>query len=416
MRLSQFLYKSIKSNSNKEDVSKNSQLLVKAGFVNCLMSGVYSYLPMGLRVLEKIKNIVREEMNKIGGQELLMPTLTPKSIWETTGRINTIDVLFNLKGCNDKELILTPTHEEVITPLIQNFVNSYKDLPLSVYQIQTKFRNELRAKSGILRGREFIMKDMYSFHTTKEDLDKYYEKVIVAYKNVFDRCGIGDRTILTYASGGAFSKYSHEFQTITNSGEDKIYKINNKLALNEEIIDDEEVLKEFNIKDKNDLETAKTIETGNIFKLGTKYADAFKFKFTDKDGKMQNPIMGCYGIGITRLMGTIVECLADDKGLVWPDEVAPFKIHLISLGLKDENLAKCDAIYNKLISLGFDVLYDDRNVGNGEKLGDSDLIGIPHRLVVSQKTLAENKIEYKNRRESDSKLLSLEETLNLLKF
>ena len=259
------------------------------------------------------------------------------------------------------------------------------------------------------------MKDMYSFHTTKEDLDKYYEKVIVAYKNVFDRCGIGDRTILTYASGGAFSKYSHEFQTITNSGEDKIYKINNKLALNEEIIDDEEVLKEFNIKDKNDLETAKTIETGNIFKLGTKYADAFKFKFTDKDGKMQNPIMGCYGIGITRLMGTIVECLADDKGLVWPDEVAPFKIHLISLGLKDENLAKCDEIYNKLISLGFDVLYDDRNVGNGEKLGDSDLIGIPHRLVVSQKTLAENKIEYKSRRGSDSKLLNLEEILNLLK-
>lgn len=414
MRLSQFLYKSIKSNSNKEDVSKNSQLLVKAGFVNCLMSGVYSYLPMGLKVLEKIKNIVREEMNKVGGQELLMPTLTPKSIWETTGRIDTIDVLFKLKGCNDKELILTPTHEEVITPLIQNFVNSYKDLPLSVYQIQTKFRNELRAKSGILRGREFIMKDMYSFHTTEEDLDKYYENVIVAYKNVFDRCGIGDRTILTYASGGAFSKYSHEFQTITNSGEDKIYKINDKLALNEEIIDDEEVLKEFNIKDKNDLETAKTIETGNIFKLGTKYADAFKFKFTDKDGQMKTPIMGCYGIGITRLMGTIVECLADDKGLIWPDEVAPFKIHLIALGLKDENLAKCDEIYNKLISLGFDVLYDDRNVGNGEKLGDSDLIGIPHRLVVSQKTLAENKIEYKNRRENDSKLLNFEEVLNLL--
>jgi prolyl-tRNA synthetase len=416
MKLSKFLYKSIKSSSSKEDISKNGQLLIKAGFVNCLMSGVYSYLPIGLAVLERIKSIVREEMNNIDGQELLMPSLTPRTIWDITGRIDTIDVLFKLSGCNNKDLVLAPTHEEIVTPLIQNFVNSYKDLPLSVYQFQTKFRNELRAKSGILRGREFIMKDMYSFHITEDDLNLYYEKVIIAYKNIFKRCGIGDKTILTFASGGAFSKYSHEFQTITNAGEDTVYKVNNNLALNQEIIDDPDVQKEFNIKNKNELETLKTIETGNIFKLGTKYSKAFNFKYTDKDGKVQNPIMGCYGIGITRLMGTIVECLSDEKGLVWPEEIAPFKVHLISLVSKDDNKSKCEEIYNKLLSLGFDVLYDDRQtLSNGEKLNDADLIGIPHRLIVSNKTLAENKIEYKKRTAKESKLLSFDEIIKILK-
>lgn len=416
MRLSKFLQKSIKTYNNTEDLSKNAQLLVKASFVNCLMSGVYTFLPMGLRVIKKIEDIVRDEMNKIGGQEVLMPSLTPKNIWDTTDRYDTIDVLFKLKGCNNKDLVLGATHEEVITPLMKGFINSYKDLPLYIYQIQTKFRNELRAKSGILRGREFKMKDMYSFHTTEEDLDEFYEKAIIAYKNVFNRCGIGDKTILTFASGGVFSKYSHEFQTVTNAGEDIIHKINDNLALNEEIIDDPNVQKEFNIKNKNDLEIVKSIETGNIFKLGTKYTDAFGIKYTNKEGTLKTPIMGCYGIGITRLMGAVVECLSDEKGMIWPEEISPFKVHLVNLNRDEEGISKCEEIYEILQKNNIDVLYDDRqNVGAGEKLGDADLFGITHRLVVSPKTLKENKIAYKKRIDSEEVIMNLEEILKILK-
>jgi prolyl-tRNA synthetase len=413
MRFSAFLQKSTKV--YKEDLSKNAQLLVKAGFINCLMSGVYSYLPLGLRVLKKIENIVRDEMNKIGGQEILMPVLQPREIWDTTGRWDTVDVLFKLKGHGDRDLALGPTHEEVVSPLIAPFINSYKDLPKAVYQIQTKFRNEARAKSGILRGREFLMKDLYSFHASQEDLDVFYEKVAVSYRNIYNRCGIGDKTILTFASGGVFSKYSHEFQTITPAGEDTIYKVNDNLALNDEIIDDPNVLKEFNIKDKSLLKTEKTIEVGNIFKLGTKFSDAFAIKYDDRDGGKKTPLMGCYGIGISRVMGAVVECLADEKGLVWTDEVAPFKVHLVRLTFKEDEIEKCDEIYDKLLKANIDVLYDDRrDVGVGEKLNDADLFGIPHRLVVSSKTLSENKIEYKKRSENEVHLVEFEKIYSLL--
>lgn len=408
MKFTELLQRTLKSSPDKEDLSKNAVLLTKAGYVNCLMSGVYSFLPLGLRVLRKIENIVREEMDKLGGQEILMPALTPKTIWETTGRYDAIDVLFKLKGCNNKDLVLAATHEEVATPLAGTFVNSYKDLPLYTYQIQTKFRNELRAKSGILRGREFRMKDLYSFHTSQEDLDNFYEKVIVAYKNIFAKCGIGDRTILTYASGGAFSKYSHEFQAITNAGEDIVYKVGD-IGINDEIIDDENVLKEFNIKNKNDLETVKTVEIGNIFKLGTKFTAPCGMKYTDKDGNLQTPVMGCYGIGTTRLMGTVVECLADEKGLVWPEAISPFKYHLVCLTNKEDEIQQCNEIYNTLIAKGIDVLYDNRKASNGEKLNDADLMGITNRLVVSGRTLKEGKIELKKRNESDAKLITIEE-------
>lgn len=408
MKFTELLQRTLKSSPDKEDLSKNAILLTRAGYINCLMSGVYSFLPLGLKVLKKIEDIVREEMNKIGGQEILMPALTPKSSWETTGRYDTIDVLFKLKGCNNKDLVLAATHEEIVTPIASMFINSYKDLPLYIYQIQTKFRNELRAKSGILRGREFRMKDLYSFHTSQEDLDNYYEKAIIAYKNVFKRCGIGDRTILTYASGGAFSKYSHEFQAITNAGEDIVYKVGD-IGINEEIINDETVLKEFNIKNKNDLKTVKTVEIGNIFKLGTKFTNPCNIKYTDKEGNLQIPVMGCYGIGTTRLMGTVVECLADEKGLVWPEEISPFKYHLVCLTNKEEEIKQCDEIYNILISKGIDVLYDDRKARNGEKLNDTDLIGITNRLVVSSKTLKEGKVELKKRNENDAKLITIEE-------
>jgi prolyl-tRNA synthetase len=412
MRLSGFLQKSIKT--YREDLSKNASLLVKAGFVDCLMSGVYSYLPMGLRVLTKIEAITREEINNLGAQEVLLPALQPREIWDATGRWDKIDVLFKLKGHGDRDLVLGATHEEVATPLMRGFINSYRDLPKSIFQIQTKFRNETRAKSGILRCREFKMKDMYSFHATQEDLDNFYEKVILCYKRIYDRCGIGDKTILTYASGGAFSKYSHEFQTITPAGEDVIYKISDNLALNEEIIGDKGVLEEFNIKNKNLLNTEKTIEVGNIFKLGIKYSSAFGIRYNDKDGNENTPLMGCYGIGVNRVMGAVAECLGDDYGLVWPEEIAPFKFHLVSLVFTDDEISKCDEIYEKLMSFGCDTLYDDRrDVKAGEKLNDADLMGIPHRLIVSAKTLAEGKIEYKKRTEKEKRLLSLEEFFSM---
>jgi prolyl-tRNA synthetase len=374
------------------------------------MSGVYSYLPMGLRVLTKIEAIAREEMNNLGAQEVLLPALQPREIWDITERWDKIDVLFKLKGHSDHDLALGATHEEVATPLMRGFISSYRDLPKSIFQIQTKFRNETRAKSGILRCREFKMKDMYSFHTTQEDLDSFYEKVILSYKKIYDRCGIGNKTILTYASGGAFSKYSHEFQTITPAGEDLVYKINNSLAINEEIIEDGKTLEEFNIKDKNLLDKEKTIEVGNIFKLGTKYSSAFGIKYNDRNGGENTPLMGCYGIGINRVMGAVVECLGDERGLVWPEEIAPFKFCLVSLVFTDDEISECDEIYEKLITFGYDVLYDDRrDIKAGEKLNDADLIGIPHRLVVSPKTLAEGKIEYKKRTEEEKRLLSLEE-------
>jgi prolyl-tRNA synthetase len=284
-----------------------------------------------------------------------------------------------------------------------------------VYQIQTKFRNEPRAKSGILRGREFMMKDMYSFHASQEDLDSFYEKAIVAYGNIYKRCGIGDKTVLTFASGGVFSKYSHEFQTITPAGEDLIYKINENLALNDEIIDDPNVLKEFNIKDKSALATEKTIEVGNIFKLGTKFSGAFGLKYNDRDGSEKIPVMGCYGIGISRIMGAIVECLGDEKGLVWPEEVAPFRTHLACLSFKDEEIAKCDEIYDRILKAGIDVLYDDRRDATaGEKLNDADLFGIPHRLVVSGKTLGAGKVEYKKRTEATAQLMELDGFISLV--
>ncbi|MDR2760309.1 MAG: hypothetical protein LBB09_00475 [Rickettsiales bacterium] len=413
MRLTKFLLKSAKVVGGKDDLSKNITLLTRAGYVSRLMSGVFSYLPMGFRVLTKIENIAREEMSNIGGQEALLPALQPREIWDATGRWDGVDVLFKLKGSGDRDLALGATHEEVAAPLGGEFIKSHRDLPRAFFQIQTKFRNEKRAKSGVLRCREFKMKDMYSFHASQEDLDEFYGKVIDAYKNIYRRCGILDKTILTYASGGIFSKYSHEFQTITPAGEDIIYKISNDIALNEEIIDDGEVLAEFNIKDKQSLKTEKTIEVGNIFKLGTKYADAFGVKYVAADGSQKTPVMGCYGLGITRLLGTVVECLGDEKGLLWPDEISPFDAHLVNLTSNGDDARKCDEIYEKLKERGIDVLYDDRDLGAGEKLNDADLFGIPHRLVASAKTLKENKIEHRRRGNEETRLLSLEETMNI---
>jgi len=408
--------------TNQEDVSRNAQLLVRAGYVQRLMAGVYSYLPLGMRVLEKIESVIRQEMNAIGGQEVLMPALQPKDIWSTTGRWDKVDVLFKLMGAGDRELALGPTHEEVVTPLVTSFIKSYRDLPTNAYQIQTKFRNEARAKSGLLRGREFRMKDLYSFHASQECLDSFYEKAIEAYHKIFARCGLGSITLLTYASGGIFSKFSHEFQAVTPYGEDTIFRVpGTNVAINKEIIGETSALKElvpgYKEGDEKSFEEVKAIEVGNIFKLGTRFTEAFSARFTDSAGKQQPILMGCYGMGSSRVLGTIAECLSDERGLIWPSQIAPYQAALVSLAKDEAERAKADQIFNELIGAGIETFYDDRpDTRAGEKFGDADLIGLPYRVIVSGKTLAQNKVEFKARNSDQSSLVELSEAINKIKL
>lgn len=394
-------------------MSTNARLLVRAGFADKLMAGVYTLLPLGMRVYRKIENIIRREMDTVGGQEILMPSLQPKANWEKTGRWKTYDSLFRFMSYYTKgEYALGPTHEEVVVPLVQAQNLSYKDFPVSVYQIQTKFRDEARAKSGLLRGREFSMKDLYSFHTSEKDLDAYYEKAKEAYFRVFKEVGLGDVTYLTFASGGSFSKYSHEFQTLSDAGEDIIYLCPKcKVAVNKEIIDEQKGCPECGGKKLNE---KKAVEVGNIFKLKTKYSSAFGLKFKDENGKEGDVIMGCYGIGLTRLLGAIVEVRHDEKGIMWPEAVAPFAVHLVRLGQDAKVLKFADDVYKKLGQKGIEVLYDDREASAGEKFADADLIGIPYRVVVSEKTVEKKKVEVKRRNEKGEKLMSVEELMKLI--
>ncbi len=390
----------------KDEESYNAKVLIRAGFVDKLMAGVYSYLPFGLRVLNKINNIVREEINAIGAQEILMPALNPKENWQQTGRWSTFEALFKIISRDKKEFALGPTHEEIVVPLAQKAIFSYKDLPFGLYQIQTKFRDEPRAKSGILRGREFMMKDLYSFHADESDLEKYYSKAIIAYQKIYKRVGLD--ALLVEASGGTFSKYSHEFQALSENGEDSIiYCKKCHFAQNSEINSSKSG--DLCPKCGAPLILGKGIEVGNIFKLNTKYSEPFKLKFRDKDGEEKLVIMGCYGIGTSRLMGTIAEISYDDRGLIWPNSVAPFQIHLIALSSNEEKENKkifdrALKIYSKLLKMGVEVLFDDRKEKSaGEKFAESDLIGIPVRLIVSQKT--GSKIEFKKRNESKSEIV-----------
>ncbi len=411
MLQSQLFTKTTK-NISAEEKSLNAQLLTRAGFVDKLSAGVYTMLPLGLRVIRKIENIIREEMNAIGGQEILMPALQPKANWLTTGRWDGLDVLFKLQGADEKEYALGATHEEVITPLFTKFISSYKDLPVAAYQIQTKFRNEKRAKSGVLRGRQFTMKDMYSFHADEKDLDAYYEKATGAYWKIFSRVGIKEKTHFTLASGGTFSKYSHEFQTITDAGEDIIYVCKKcALAVNKEIKDETPVCP---VCKADEFEIKKAIEVGNIFKLKTRYSEPFNLKFKDNEGKDQIVTMGCYGMGIDRLMGTIVEVSNDKNGIIWPVNVAPFQAHLIALDADDAGIKKqADDAYGALLKANIEVLYDDREQSAGAKFKDSDLIGIPWRLVISARN--QGKIEVKRRIEEKSGLFDLNSAINLIK-
>ena len=411
MKLSQLFTKTQKTYP-KDEQSVSAQLLIRAGYIDKVAAGVYTLLPLGLRVVSKIITVIRNEMEYIGGQEVYMPGLVPKENWEKTGRWSDLDVLFKLKGRDEKEYGLGASHEEIISPLAKKFTLSYKDLPFSVFQIQNKFRNELRAKSGVLRTREFLMKDLYSFHADEVGLDSFYDKATQAYWNIFEHCGIKDKTYFVYASGGTFAKYSHEFQTETEAGEDEIYVCKNcQMGVNKEILKGE-----FKCLGcgKSEYEIKKAIEVGNIFKLMTKYSEPFDLRFVDKNGENKPVLMGCYGIGIQRLMGAIAEVCNDENGLIWPQSIAPFAVHLIAVK-SEKGKVKSDAeeIYNKLQEAGIDVLYDDReDVSAGEKFADADLIGIPNRLVVSDKT--GDKIELKKRSEKEVKLVEINELIKQL--
>ena len=394
------LFTKTRKDAPKDEVSKNAQLLIRAGFIHKEMAGVYSFLPLGLRVMNKIVQVIRDEMNAIGGQELHLTALQEKEIWEKSGRWSddVIDVWFKTKLKNDTELGLGNTHEEALTNLMKDYLRSYRDLPVYAYQFQTKFRNELRAKSGIMRCREFLMKDLYSFSPDQKSHDAFYEKAKEAYFKVYNRAGLGDKTYLTFSAGGSFSKYSHEFQTLTEAGEDSIFiDEKKKIAINKEVLNDE-VLKDLGIN-KADLVEKKAVEVGNIFSLGTKFSDAFELTYSDEEGKKKPVIMGSYGIGPGRVMGTVAEVLSDDKGLVWPEAIAPFAVHLIALSDSKGNVKeKADALYERLTKKGVEVLYDDRDARAGEKFADSDLIGIPKRIVISEKTLESESVEVKDRR------------------
>lgn len=405
------LFTKTRKEAPADEVAKNAQLLIQAGYVFKNMAGAYTYLPLGLRVLEKINTIIREEMDAIGGQELTMPSLQDSELWEKSGRWSddVVDVWFKSELKAGGQVGFAWTHEEVITNLMRQFVASYKDLPKFPYQIQKKFRNEMRAKSGIMRTREFDMKDMYSFCATQEQHDAFYAACAAAYMKIFARLGIGEVTYQTFASGGAFSKFSHEFQTLAEAGEDIVYVNSEKgIAVNEEVVDVAD-LSELGVT-RAELEKRSSIEVGNIFSLGTKFSEALDLTFTDEAGVTKPVIMGCYGIGPARSMGTVVDLWADEKGIVWPESIAPFKVHLVALNTDDAEVRDyADGVYASFKDRGVEVLFDDRDARAGEKFADSDLLGMPYRVVVSKKLKESGQFEVVTRKTGEVRLLSEEE-------
>ena len=406
MRLSKTFVKTLRD-APKDETARNGALLTRAGYVHKEMAGVYDFLPLGLIVIEKIKNIIREELNKLGAEEVSMSALQNPEPWEKTGRFSDkeVDIWFKTALASGGQLGLAPTHEEPMVNMLKSYVSSYKDLPFSVYQFQNKFRNELRAKSGILRGREFLMKDLYSFHTSEEDLNDFYAKVEEAYKVIYERLGLGDCTYETFASGGIFSKYSHEFQTVLPVGEDDIYhNADYSVVLNKEVLN-AETLNDLGVKEE-ELESVTAAEVGNIFKLKFKYSEPLGLKFSDEENSQKNVYMGCYGIGVSRVMGVIVEKYADDKGIVWPESVAPFKYHLVGIG--ENGMKVAEEFYAKHQG---EVLFDDRDVRPGEKFADAELMGMPYRVVISDKTLAEDSAELTNRKTGETRLVKISDLL-----
>jgi prolyl-tRNA synthetase len=409
MRLSTNFVKTRKQAPSDEE-AKNAQLLIRAGYIHKEMAGVYDYLPLGLKVVENIKQIVREEMDSIGGQELLMSSLQRKDLWERTDRWSDeqVDVWFKSQLANGSDVGFGWSHEEPITDMMTTKINSYRDLPVYVYQFQNKLRNELRAKSGIMRGREFLMKDLYSYSIDDDSHQKFYDAAKDAYMRVFDRLGIGDKTFLTFASGGDFTQFSHEFQTICDAGEDIIYLDQEKqIAVNKEVLT-EDVLEQLELQ-RDNLEELKAVEVGNIFSFGTAKSEELNLAFTDEGGQQQHVVLGSYGIGITRVMGVIAELMADDDGLIWPTNIAPARVHLVSIG--EDGVKQANTVYDSLLEAGVDVIYDDRDISPGAKLADADLIGVPIRVVASQRTAKDGVLEVKTRAVDDKEMLDLQALL-----
>jgi len=420
----EFLSKTLK-HAPADEMAQNSILLIRGGFVDKAMAGVYTFLPLGWRVLNKIENIVRDEMDRTGARELLMPALHPKDNWEKTGRWESFDALFKIKSNYSSEFALGPTHEEIIYPMLSHFIESFRDLPVFLYQIQTKFRDEPRAKSGLLRGREFRMKDLYSFHVDNSDRDQYYKEIRDAYHRIFKRTGI--QAIDVEALGGTFSEHSLEFQVLSDAGEDEIYFCEHcRVGKNKELAltgDNKDKCRQCKGKTK----IKKSIEVGNIFPLKDKFAEDFGLRFKDEKQGETLVSAGCYGLGTTRLLGTIVEVHSDKKGIIWPDEVAPFKVHLIGIMNKKSGISaeggsasggknQVDKIYGELLDSEIEVLYDDREDKTaGEKFADADLIGIPWRIVVSEKTIAKDAIEVKRRGEDKTELIPIKSVVNTFK-
>jgi prolyl-tRNA synthetase len=406
------LFTKTKKEAPKDEVSRNAELLIRAGFIHKEMAGVYSFLPLGLRTLNKVMQVIREEMDAIGGQEVSLTALQEKSLWEKTDRWDDekVDVWFKTALKNGTEVGLGWSHEEPITRLMQQQISSYRDFPVLAYQFQTKFRNETRAKSGIMRTREFIMKDLYSFARTQAEHEEVYSSVREAYVRVFARVGLGQVTYPAFASGGAFSKYSEEFQTVSDAGEDVIYVDEaSGQALNKEVLNDE-VLADLGLKKEN-LVAKKSIEVGNIFNLGTRFSDPLGLTYKDEEGKAVPVVMGCYGIGPARVMGTIAEVLSDEAGLVWPESVAPFRVHLLSLGADE----KANEIYGALTGAGIEVLYDDRDTPAGAKFAESDLLGLPYRIVIGKRSLESGKAEVKKRTDKEATEVAFEELVAFFK-
>ena len=411
MKYSQLFGKTTR-NVPKDEIAANAILLTRAGFIYKVMAGVYAYTPLGLRVLEKIKQVVREEMNAIGGQELIMSSLQRKDTWDVTGRWSdeVVDVWFKSKLKDETEVGFGWSHEEAIIEMAKQQVVSYRDLPMNLYQFQTKMRNELRAKSGIMRGREFVMKDMYSFSIDEYQHEAFYESAKQAYMKVYDRLGLGDDTYVTFASGGAFTQFSHEFQTVCEAGEDVIYLHKEKgVAINEEVLN-EETLANLGVA-REELVKIKTAEVGNIFNFGTQKSEQMDFSYTNADGQKQYVHLGSYGIGITRVMGVIAEKFHDDRGLLWPEVVAPYTAHVVSMGNDEAVRSEASALVEELEAAGVEVLWDDRDVSAGVKMGDADLIGLPWRIVVSARTMEQEKLEVKKRTQSDSVMMTRPELL-----
>jgi len=414
MRLTSSFAKTRK-NIPADEISVNAKLLIKAGYIHKEMAGVYDFLPLGLKVVENIKQIVREEMNNINGSELIMSSLQRKDLWEKTDRWDDkkVDVWFKSKLNNGTPVGFGWSHEEPITDMMRNYISSYRDLPLFVYQFQTKLRNELRAKSGILRSREFVMKDMYSYTKTEKLHQQFYEQCIKAYHKVFQRVGIGDQTYLTFASGGSFTQFSHEFQTICDAGEDTVYIDEvKKIAVNEEVLNDA-VLKQLGLS-RGNLLKKKTAEVGNIFSFGSTKAVQLDLNFIDEEGKPHPVILGSYGIGITRLMGVIVEKYHDEKGIIWPDSVAPARVYICSVGVDKKVTSEAVNLYKNLCDRGIEVILDDRDLRPGEKFSDCDLMGIPYRVVISDSTIKNTKYELKSRIKPEVKLVSRQDLIKVL--